>query len=167
MERRVLIRAARQSDLSALTDIYNYYVQHTIITFDVDVFEPQERQGWFDQFSESGPHRLFVAEREGAVVGYAGSTKFRAKPAYAESVETTIYLSPDVFGEGIGGLLYGELLTTLEGENVHRAYGVLGLPNDASRALHIKFGFKPLHVLSEVGFKFGRYVDTEWFEKKF
>ncbi len=166
MERDVLIRPAVQNDLAALTEIYNHYVLNSVITFDVEMFTPEQRQTWFDQFDTIGPYRLFVAESDGAIIGYAGSTKFRPKPAYSESVEVTVYLAPDASGGGVGTRLYTALFDALTNESVHRAYAVMALPNDASRAMHIKFGFEPLHTLSEVGRKFGRYVDTEWFEKK-
>lgn len=166
MERPVLIRNAQQRDLPALTAIYNHYVEHSVITFDTEVFSTAQRQAWFDRFSQTGRHRLLVAVCEGEPVGYACSAPLRPKPAYSTSVETTIYLRADAGGKGIGRQLYSALLAVLAEADVHRAYAVLALPNDASRQLHLALGFAPLHVLHEVGRKWGRYVDTEWFEKK-
>ena len=101
-----LIRPARPEDLPRLTEIYNHYIVHTPITFDIDPVTVEERRSWFAQFAESGPHRLFVAELDGAVVGYAGSHQFRTKRAYDTTVETTIYCAPESTGRGIGGALY-------------------------------------------------------------
>ena len=166
MERDLLIREARAEDLPALTDIYNHYVLNTVITFDLEPFDVKSRRPWFEQFADTGPYRLLVGESDGAVVGYACSTRFRPKPAYNRSVESSVYLDPACEGRGFGTQLYEALFEALASEPVHRVYAAMALPNDASRALHFKVGFEALHVMNEVGFKFGRYVDTEWFEKK-
>ena len=55
------IRPATLDDLPALTDIYNYYVVNTTITFDLHPFTAVERRPWFDDHKDSGPHRLLVA----------------------------------------------------------------------------------------------------------
>ena len=146
MERNVLIRAARSSDLPALTDIYNHYVVSSVVTFDLVTKSVEERREWFDQFGDRGPHRLYIAEREGEIVGYACSSRFRPKPAYDQSVETSVYLAPGVEGAGIGTALYETLFATLAKEPVHRAYGIVALPNDASRNIHLRFGLSLIHI---------------------
>ena len=166
MERSVLIRPAVAADLPALTAIYNYYVVHSVVTFDTEPFSVGQRQNWFDDFAQGGRYRLLVADRGGEVIGYACSTPLKPKPAYASSVETSVYLLTDAGGGGVGSQLYTALFDALKDADVHRAYAVLALPNDISRAFHLKFGFESLHVLHEVGRKFDRYVDAEWFEKK-
>ncbi len=100
------------------------------------------------------------------MIGYASSTRFKEKAAYARSVETTIYLDPDWTGKGIGARLYAKLLDALEAEpKVHRAYGGVALPNPASIALHEALGFEKVATYHEVGYKFDRYYDVCWFEK--
>ena len=99
-------------------------------------------------------------------IGYASSGVFRAKPAYARSVETSIYLAHDCVGTGAGTALYEHLLDVLTAEpQAHRAYGGVAIPNEASLALHQRIGFKRIATYSEVGFKFGRYWDVTWFER--
>ena len=148
-----------------LLEIYNYYVEQTHITFDTNLVSLDTRRAWFEDFSTEGPYRLFVAEANGHVSGYASSREFRVKPAYARSVETSIYLGPDECGAGSGSALYARLLDVLKDEaTVHRAYGGVSLPNEASIALHERFGFERVATFSEVGFKFGRYWDVAWFE---
>jgi phosphinothricin acetyltransferase len=159
------IRAAAIGDLGALTEIYNYYVRETAITFDVKEFSVDERRPWFEQFQESGPYRLVVAEEAGRVVGYACSIRFRPKAAYSTSVETSVYLDPDLKGRGIGARLYATLFERLSGEDLHRAYAGVTRPNPASVALHLRFGFRSVGIYREVGRKLGRYWDVEWFEK--
>ena len=128
-------------------------------------FDTEQRRVWFEQFAPNGRYRLLVAECGHELVGYASSVPLKPKLAYATSVETSVYLLPGAVGDGLGSQLYAALFASLHNEDVHRAYAVLALPNEVSRALHLKLGFKPLHVLREVGKKFGRYIDTEWFEK--
>ena len=160
------IRPARLEDLPALTQIYNHYVVETPITFDIEPFSVEARRSWFDQFAETGRHRLLVAERDGRVDGYACSQRFRAKPAYDVSVEVTIYLRDGVQRQGLGTGLYGALFEALRGEEIHRFYAGVTLPNPASIALHARFFFRPLAVFSQVGRKFGRYWDVSWYEKR-
>ncbi len=160
------VRDAREEDLPRLLEIYNHYIEHSHATFDTQTLTLAERRSWFDGFSEKGPHRLFVVENGGAVDGYASSGVFRARAAYDRSVETSVYLAPGRGGIGLGSALYAKLLETLEEEAlVHRAYGGVALPNEASLALHQRFGFKRVATFSEVGFKFGRYWDVAWFER--
>lgn len=161
------IRTALQSDLPAVTDLYNYYVRETPITFDLRPFEPEERREWFEQFGETGPHRLIVAEVEGTLRGYACSTRVRPKAAYDTSVEVTIYVHPDVKRTGIGRVLYGRLFELLAAEGVHRVYAVITLPNDPSINIHEAFGFAHVGTLHEVGRKFDQYWDVAWYEKSF
>ena len=95
----VHIRPAARADLPRLTEIYNYYVVHTPVTFDVEPYTVERREAWFAHFGTAGRYRLLVADRDGGVIGYAGTTRFRPKPAYETTVETTI-LSPMTSARG-------------------------------------------------------------------
>ena len=166
MNDKVRIRPAVRADLPALVDIYNHYVRETPITFDTDPFSVAAREAWFASFSEDGPYRLLVATNGDSVLGYASSSCFKPRKAYDISVETTIYLDPSAVGNGIGFALYGALMDDLvDDARLHRAYGGIALPNDASVALHEKLGFEHVGTYREVGRKFGRYWDVAWFEK--
>jgi phosphinothricin acetyltransferase len=160
-----LVRPATRADLAALTEIYNHYVIHTPITFDVEPYSVESRRPWLEQFAASGPYRLLVCEDAQGVAGYASSARFRPKAAYGTSVETSVYLSPSRVGSGLGTLLYRALFECLRGEDLHRAYGGVTLPNAPAVALHRKLGFRSIGVYREVGRKLGRFWDVEWFEK--
>lgn len=160
------IREARKHDLTRILEIYNHYVETTYITFDTEPLNLAERRIWFEAFASEGKHRLFVAETDGLVSGYASSREFRPRAAYARSVETSIYLAPEATGRGLGTALYRRLLDTLEAApDVHRAYGGVAIPNNASIALHERLGFEQVARFSEVGFKLDRYWDVIWFER--
>ncbi len=102
-------RAANRDDLPRLTEICNYYVVHTPITFDVKPWAVEQRISWFEQFDKTGRYRLLVAEQDSLVVGYAGTTRFRPKAAYDTTVETTIYCAAEFIGKGLGTQLYAAL----------------------------------------------------------
>ena len=163
--RGVAIRTASQDDLAELTEIYNHYVIHTTITFDVDPFTVENRQAWFDAHVTDPRHRLFAAEEGGRVVGYASTSRFRQKAAYDTTVEASVYCSPTAVGRGIGRSLYQMLFESIAGQDINRIVAGVTLPNDSSIALHRRFGFKPVGTFSANGRKFGRYWDVAWFER--
>ncbi len=159
------VRAAIESDLRQLTEIYNYYVEHTAITFDVETYSVERRRTWLQQFGPAGRYRLVVAEKGGEILGYAGTMRFRPKAAYDTTVETTIYCRHDTTGQGVGARLYAELFQSIAGEDIHSVVAGYTLPNAASAALHQRFGFRAMGVFREVGRKFGRYWDVAWMQR--
>ena len=161
----IRIRAATSLDIPRLTEIYNYYVVNTPVTFDLEPHLAEDRVAWFSQFSTGGRHRLLVAEENGVVLGYAGTTQWRKKAAYDPTVETTIYCAAGSEGKGLGSRLYSALFEAIAQEDVHTIVAGYTLPNPASAALHQRFGFKPVGVFTAVGRKFGKYWDVAWCER--
>jgi phosphinothricin acetyltransferase len=161
----VTVRYASEGDLPRLTEIYNHYILNTPITFDIEPYTVEQRRAWLAQFAERGPHRLFVAEQDGVVLGYAGSHKFRDRKAYDTTVEVTVYCAPEATGQGLGTLLYSALFEAVCDEDLHLAVAGTTLPNDASTALHERFGFTLVGVMHDVGRKFDRYWNVGWYEK--
>jgi phosphinothricin acetyltransferase len=159
------VRAGRLTDVPALTEIYNHYVRTSGVTFDTTEFTVEARLEWFSHYAATGPHRLLVASDGDDVLGYVTSSPFRPKPGYLTSVETTVYLRPGATGRGLGARLYRALFVAIAGEDLHRAYAGVALPNDASIALHKALGFRELGTYLEVGRKFDRYWDVVWFER--
>ena len=160
------IRAATPADLEALTGIYNHYIVHTPITFDLQPFAPSDRRPWFDDHAGSGPHRLLVAaDHQGRLLGYASSSRWRPKPAYDTTVEVSVYCHPHATGRGCGTALYDALFAALAREDVHTVVAGVSLPNPASLSLHRKFGFRSVGIFHAVGRKFDRFWDVEWFER--
>ena len=161
------IHPARRDDLPRLVEIYNHYVERSLSTFDTRPTSVDDRLGWFGAFSETGPFRLFVVSDGDRVLGCASSSPYRSHPAFAKTVEVGIYLDPDCLGRGIGSALYAVLFEALRREDVHVALAGIALPNDASVALHRKFGFTEVGVFHEYAIKNGRYVDSLWMERRF
>ena len=160
-----MIRNVQIEDAQELLDIYNYYVVNTVITFDLEALS-------LDAFKEkittvSADYPFIVYEENSEILGYAYGSKFRPKPAYNNTVESTVYLKHGTQGKQIGSKLYNELLFLLKQKNVHVVLGVLTLPNEASVKLHEKFGFKEVAHLKEVGLKFGEWQDVGFWQLTF
>jgi len=161
------IRRAELRDLPALLAIYNHYVLTTPISFDLEPRTLDQRRQWFDGFASTGRHQCFVAVQAGEAIGWASSGRFKERAAYDTSVEMSVYFSPHHQGKGLGRKLYETIFAALKGEDIHRCYGGVTLPNDASVALHRAFGFELIGTQREVGRKFGRFWDVALFERAF
>lgn len=162
----LVIRHGLPDDLLAITTLYNHYIENMPITFDIDPYTVEQREPWLAQFSVTERHQLFVLLDDTQLLGFAYSSLFRTRAAYVRSVETTIYLDEKAHSQGKGTKLHQALLHSLEREDVHRAYAAITLPNPASVARHRKLGYSQVSHFHEVGFKFGRYWDVAWLEKK-
>jgi phosphinothricin acetyltransferase len=162
----ISIRRAEPADLSSLLDIYNRYVLNTPITFDIEPRTLKQRQEWLDQFAGRGRYQCLVAVIGAKPVGWACSAKFKEKEAYATSIETSVYCAPGYTGRGIGRRLYAALFEALQGADIHRAYGGITLPNEASIGLHLAMGFRNIGIYREVGRKFGRFWDVALYERE-
>jgi len=160
-----IIRPAARADLTRLTEIYNFYVINTAITFDLAPLTAEERTPWFEEHSDRGRHRLLVAVEHATVVGYASTGRFRVKRAYDPTVDSSIYCAPEARGRGIGSKLYAALFDAIAGEDINRIVAGITIPNDASIALHQHFGFRVIGTFTEVGRKLGRFWDVAQLER--
>lgn len=106
-----------------------------------------------------------VAEAAGQAVGYAYATPWKARTGYRFSAEITVYLRPGQAGRGIGSRLYGELFPMLQARRIHAVMGGIALPNEASVALHEKFGMRKVAHFEAVGFKFDRWIDVGYWQR--
>lgn len=156
------VRDARPADAAAIAAIYNHYIEHTVVTFEEVPVSADEMAGRVAATAES--FFWLVAEVGGEVTGYAYAAPWHKRAAYRHSVETSVYLAHDRFGQGLGTLLYRELIDRLSGRDVHVAIGGVTLPNGASVALHEKFGYTKVAHYHEVGRKFGRWLDVGYWQ---
>ena len=163
---QLTIRSATLDDLPSLTEIHNYYVTNTHITFDTRPFRVEERISWFHEHCDGKRYRLLIAEQSGlGIVGYATTGRFRAKAAYDTTVEISVACDPKATGRGIGTGLYQALFRSLAQEDINRVLAGIAQPNLASQALHEKFGFSSIGTFTAVGRKFGKYWDVVWMER--
>jgi phosphinothricin acetyltransferase len=158
----VQIRDARAADADAIARIYNHYIRDTIITFEETDVTPQEMARRIAEVTVRYP--WLVGEENGAVAGYAYGAQWADRSAYRHSVQSSIYLAHDATGRGLGTQLYQALLARLRQQPIHAVLGGISLPNAASVALHEKCGFEKVAHFSEVGFKFGRWIDVGYWQ---
>jgi len=157
------IRAATQDDLAEVSAIYDHHARSSVSTFDDESPGPER---WSSKVGEQrrGEHLLVVVAEDGEVRGYAESSVFRDRPAYDQTREVSVYLGLDARQQGFGRRLYDKLLGQLRDDSIHVALAVIALPNEASERLHRACGFTRVGVVEEVGWKFGAWVDTAWWQ---
>jgi L-amino acid N-acyltransferase YncA len=161
----VIIRAAVASDMDAIALIYSHHVNHGTGTFET---EPPDREEIARRWGEVAARSLpwLVAEDSGEVVGYAYAAPYRARPAYRHTVEDSVYVRVDRIGTGRGKQLLPALITATRACGMHQMIAVIGdSANRASINLHRRFGFQDAGVLKDVGFKFGRWLDTVFLQR--
>jgi phosphinothricin acetyltransferase len=161
----VEIAQATASDLAGIVEIYNYTAAHSIANFDARPATVAERRVWFEQFSSTGPYRLLVARRGERVLGYASSQRYREHEAFRETVEVSVAIDATCRHQGLGSSLYRALFDGLADEPVHVALAGIALPNDASVALHRKFGFTEVGTFREYAVKDGQYLSSIWMQR--
>jgi phosphinothricin acetyltransferase len=158
-----IIRDATPADIPAVAAIYDQCVRDTVATFDT---EERGAAHLGTALASLGPTDGFLVLDEGGVVlGYAVSGAFRPRPAYAGTRETSVYLARQARGRGWGRLVYAALLARLDAAGAHTQVAVVARPNEPSEALHRALGFELVGVVHEVGHKFGRWVDTAWYQR--
>lgn len=156
-----MIRPVTLQDASAIVNIYNYYILHSVATFETEALEVREME---DRLKVHDPYYPWIVWDNGKVLGYAYATRWKARAAYKHSVEISVYVHTDHHGKGIGGQLYESLLELLKEMDIHAVLGGIALPNETSIKLHEKFGFEKVAQLREVGFKHGAWRDVGYWE---
>jgi len=154
----VAIRLARAEDAEALRAIYNLEVTEATVTFDLVPRTLADQHAWLAE--HDGVHPAVVAEAGGEVVGFGSLAPYRSRPAYATTVEDSVYVRRDRQGLGCGRAILADLvrLGTVHGFHAVMARIVGG--HEASIGLHRACGFELVGVEREVGRKFGRWLDV-------
>jgi phosphinothricin acetyltransferase len=168
------IREATGVDLAAIDDIYNHYVTSSTSTFQVDPTTPEERRAWF---ADHGPdHPVVVLEDDGRsvggprvaggrILGWASLNPYNPREAYGRTVELSVYVREGHQRRGIGRALVSELLDRARASRHHVVLAQVAADQSASLGLHRSLGFREVGRLTEVGFKFGRWLDVVLFDR--
>ena len=158
------VRFATTDDAAAIAAIYEPFVTGSRITFEEeapDVSEMERRIAGVP----AGLYPWLVAEKGGAIVGFASSSALRVRPAYRWTVETGLYLAPEAQGHGLGRALLERMIYLLDRQRFVSAIGAIALPNPSSIALHMALGFTPAGLYRGTGFKHGEWVDVSLWQK--
>jgi phosphinothricin acetyltransferase len=156
---------ATVEDLPAIVAINNHVAETSIANFATRPVSVAEQRPWFDRHAASGPYRLLVARSGPNVLGYAASGPYREHEAFRHTVEVSVSLHHTARRQGIGSALYSALFEHLAGEAVHVAVAGIAVPNDASVALHRKFGFTEVGTFTEYAVKNDQYVSSLWMQR--
>lgn len=157
-----MIRKVQLEDAQEIAEIYNYYILNSVVTFEETPVSIEEMENRIQSINSKLPY--IVYEKDKKVLGYAYANEWKLRSGYKYTAESTVYLNPEITQKGIGSLLYKELIQQLTAFNFHVIIGGISHPNDASVALHEKFGFKKVAQFKEVGYKFNKWVDVGYWE---
>jgi L-amino acid N-acyltransferase YncA len=153
-------RTATADDLGDIAGIYAHYVHTSVATFELEPPDLDEWRRRFDAITNQGLPFL-VTERDGVVAGYAYCAPWKTRPAYAATVEDSVYIAPAAVRTGCGAELLGDLLDACRAASIREVIAVIAdTGNPASIELHRRFGFADAGRLTRVGYKHDRYVDT-------
>jgi L-amino acid N-acyltransferase len=154
----VEVRLARPDDAEAIRAIYNLEVTSSTVTFDLVPRSVEAQEAWLA--ARSGAHAAVVALEGGEVVGFGSLSPYRDRPAYATTVEDSVYVRRDRQGAGVGKVLLGELVELATAHGFHAVMARIVGGHEASIALHRAQGFDVVGIEREVGRKFGRWLDV-------
>lgn len=157
------IREATVADAAAIADIYNHYVLTSTATFDTETKSVADREQWLSEHDSR--HPVLVVVQGGEVVGWGSLSPWRSRPAYARTVEIATYIADGHRGQGIGRALLVELVERAARAGHHAIVAQITGENAASLALTEGSGFERVGVLSEVGWKFDRWLDVVLLER--
>jgi len=152
------VRLARGDDAEAIRAIYNLEVLESTVTFDLEPRSLDDQRAWIAR--HQGAYPAVVADDDGAVVGFGSLSPFRERPAYATTVEDSLYVARTRRGAGVGRAVLEELVALARRQGFHTVVGRIAGDNAASMAVHERCGFELVGVEREVGRKFGRWLDV-------
>jgi phosphinothricin acetyltransferase len=159
----VVIRLAERRDAEGIRAIHNHYVTESTAMLDLVPRTLDEQVDWIDEHAGGHPAVVAVIRGEDGterVVGFGSLSPFRSRPAYATTVENSVYVLPAHQREGIGRMVLDELVRLAQTHGFHSVVARITGDNDASIALHEACGFEIVGTEREVGRKFGRWLDV-------
>jgi len=160
------INLAQAKDLSGIQALYNWHSEHGFSTFRPRLSD-DDMQAWWQPFAQKQTgYQAWVLLSHTQVMGVTCSFPYRQGGVFADTRETSIYLSPEIAGQGWGTRLYQHLFEQLAQEPVHRVVVGIALPNAASIALHHKLGFTDVGTFDEYAYYQGAYRSSLWMQKQ-
>lgn len=158
------IRLVSECDSESILDIYAPFIRNTVITFEYEVPTVPEFNQRILDIQKKYP--WLVCEMDHRIVGYAYASQFNQRAAYDWSVDFSIYVHSDYHRRKVATALYYSLYEFVKLQGFYNAYAGIALPNIKSETFHTSFGFEALGTYHNVGYKFGKWHDVKWFERK-
>jgi L-amino acid N-acyltransferase YncA len=156
----ILVRPSRDDDVPAIAAIYGHHVLNGVASFEEVAPNAEEMAKRRADLVRRGLPYL-VAERDGKVLGYCYAGPYRARIGYRFSLEDSIYIHPEEIGRGIGRALLSRVIERSAELGYRQMVAVIGGSETiGSIRLHAALGFTHVGVLTNIGFKFGRWVDS-------
>jgi L-amino acid N-acyltransferase len=159
------IRAARIEDLRSIQLIYNDAIANTTAVYEYQPFSDDYMKKWFED-KHSNNHPVIIAELDGQVAGFSTYGTFRNRAAYNRTMEHSVYVHPQFQRQGIGRLLLQQIIKEAVAGNVHVLVGGIDAENKKSILLHESEGFRVAGTIHEAAWKFDRWLDLVFMEKK-
>lgn len=153
------IRRGELQDAGALRAIYNREVIGSTVTFDLVPRSQADQERWMRDHLGAYPVVVGVGD-DGALVGFASLSPYRPRPAYATTVEDSVYVAAPSRGSGVGKALLGAVVDLAAQHGFHTVIGRIVGDHEASIGLHRACGFDLVGVEREIGRKFGRWLDV-------
>lgn len=153
------IRKADFNDFLQIADIYKFYVENTTATFEE---EAPDKDSLIKRWKENDPLPFIVATINKKIIGYSYAAIYKKRSAYRFTVENSIYIHPEHTGKKIGNKLLDALIKECQKQNIKQMIARIAVSQNsgASVSIHRKFGFEEKGYLTEVGYKFGNFIDT-------
>ena len=158
------IRPVSSADSQAIADIYNHYVDNSVVSFEEATVSVVEIESRVAKVQTNGLPWVVAEDARANVIGYAYAAPWKIRSAYRFTVELTVYLASDAVAQGWGTRLYSAVVSDLKETPVKTVVAGITLPNPASVAIHEKFGLKKVAHFEMVGFKFGRWLDVGYWQ---
>ncbi len=157
-----IIRPITPGDFAGTRDLYRHYIEASTASFEYLV--PSQNE-WKDRINAIIlEYPWLILEYENRIIGYAYASKHRYRTAYSWSVESTVYIEQIYQGLGMGKVIYSALFDILRLQGYRNIYAGITLPNEKSVRLHQSMGFYEVGVFKKIGYKFGSWHDTGWFQ---
>ena len=171
METNIKVRNAKLSDAPRILEIYTYYVENTVITFEYDVPSLEEFENRMIDIMKKYPY--LVIERDGRIEGYAYAHPFVGRAAYDWCAETSIYVDMKSRHSGVGRALYEAIERVSRAQHIQSLCACIGVPDGAdddyltrnSIDFHAHMGYRMVGEFQRCGYKFGRWYNMAWMEK--
>jgi L-amino acid N-acyltransferase len=154
-----------RSHAAEILAIFNEAIANSTALYDYHPRTMATMDAWFDAKEKGRYPVVGVVDESGALLGFASYGTFRDRPAYKYTVEHSVYVERSHRGKGVGKMLLGAIIERAREQGYHNLIGGIDAANAASIALHRQFGFEPCGTIRQAGFKFGRWLDLDFYQR--